>query len=551
MMASRNFLVRGMMLGHMESPHMKSPVNMSPMSNLSFKLQCAKLSKGTPKRKLSLSSNSPSPCPVMEDSSPLFGRDKENFQSPDFARSSKERRLYTSPLRDVQNIRNRNINFSPIPKMLLTPTPPKNSYKSTVGEIVEQKPIECAKKDINLSIYSPNTHIPLPPSSKSIISSTPLTSLSARTLSSLAMCNDDDIFDMDLLNEDGSTEEIQPKGFSTLLSAPIKCSTVTQKEVKVSFRSHKHLPIRRCLSKMEVSSSPTYTSSFKRPQPPTNLSQMMDCKRRKSEFNSPFKTASPTVPSTRSILLPKSRNPLSQIPENTEVKIPQITKPKLFKCNSESQVSIMKAISRSANVSEKLTGDFSRPVSMPTVSGGKHPDLTSISHDTLADLIKGNYSDKVNSFKILDCRYPYEFSGGHIKEAESWHTPQMVLDHLATQKGVPALSPGNQKRDVLIFHCEFSVNRGPKAQRLLREKDRTASLNYPALHYPEIYLLEGGYKVFYQNYPELCTPEGYTSMLEPKYSDELKHFRAKSKSWAGENKKSKTKGLTRRAGLRF
>lgn len=56
---------------------------------------------------------------------------------------------------------------------------------------------------------------------------------------------------------------------------------------------------------------------------------------------------------------------------------------------------------------------------------------------------------------------------------------------------------------------------------------------YPSLQYPEIYLLHNGYKEFFESNSDLCDPNAYRPMLEPKFTDEYKHFRAKSKSWAG------------------
>ena len=55
------------------------------------------------------------------------------------------------------------------------------------------------------------------------------------------------------------------------------------------------------------------------------------------------------------------------------------------------------------------------------------------------------------------------------------------------------------KRVVLIFHCEFSSERGPKLSRFLRSQDRMMNKDcYPYLHYPELYLLDGGYKVYFE-----------------------------------------------------
>ena len=68
----------------------------------------------------------------------------------------------------------------------------------------------------------------------------------------------------------------------------------------------------------------------------------------------------------------------------------------------------------------------------------------------------------------------------------------------------------------------------------MRNHDRILnSDSYPALHYPEIYLLHGGYKDFFAAHPDLCDPIAYRPMLDPEFGDAYRHFRAKSKSWNG------------------
>ena len=84
-----------------------------------------------------------------------------------------------------------------------------------------------------------------------------------------------------------------------------------------------------------------------------------------------------------------------------------------------------------------------------------------------------------------------------------------------------------------MFHCEFSSQRGPDFYRKLRGRDREVNGSvFPALHYPECYLLHLGYKEFYSNYPELCVG-GYTEMVDQRHQDDLRKMRARSKSWAG------------------
>lgn len=59
------------------------------------------------------------------------------------------------------------------------------------------------------------------------------------------------------------------------------------------------------------------------------------------------------------------------------------------------------------------------------------------------------------------------------------------------------------KRVVLIFHCEFSSERGPRMCRFIRKRDRAMN-EYPRLHYPELYILKGGYKEFFQQF-QVCS----------------------------------------------
>ncbi|RVE40162.1 hypothetical protein evm_015188 [Chilo suppressalis] len=174
-------------------------------------------------------------------------------------------------------------------------------------------------------------------------------------------------------------------------------------------------------------------------------------------------------------------------------------------------------------VEPDLIGDFSQPFLLP-LTAGHHPDLRSISCDTLANLLNGIYRGHVENYKVIDCRYPYEFDGGHIKEAINLYTPAQVQALVSD----PRIECGT-KRNILVFHCEFSLERGPKLSRFLRSSDRAKNKeNYPSLHYPEVYLLHEGYHAFYKKYPNLCSPAGYTAMLDPKHKDSLKKHRSVS-----------------------
>ncbi len=262
----------------------------------------------------------------------------------------------------------------------------------------------------------------------------------------------------------------------------------------------------------------------------------------------------------------------------------------------QQKMNIIQACNR-ADTTSNLTADFDREQALPLVTCGlKHQDLPTIDCHTLAKVIRSEFAHKVDAFRILDARYKYEFEGGHIVGAEnfgSWgekefndeflpdgcgpktrrnQNPRTSVSSVEATEDSEMPSEGNedpdathsddaqypnrQKREILIFHCEFSSARGPALMRQLRARynrpNRTHTLyerilikmvrnfrdrevnkcSYPKLYYPETYLLHEGYKVFYENYPELCEPRSYQPMKDPKFSSQEKNFRKKSKSWA-------------------
>lgn len=206
--------------------------------------------------------------------------------------------------------------------------------------------------------------------------------------------------------------------------------------------------------------------------------------------------------------------------------------------HSETEAQIKSAVHKIIQ-NPQLIGDGSKPYCLPTISG-QHKDLKSITPETLKQVLRGEYDDVIESCRIIDCRYPYEFQGGHIINGQNDYTKESIMKNFLQN---PPVLKDSDKRTVLVFHCEFSSERAPKLARFLRNMDRSANNDcYPSLYYPEIYILDGGYKAFYESGTEMCEPSTYKPMLHPDHSTDLKHFRAKSKSWAGER--------TARTGLR-
>eukprot|EP00127_Corallochytrium_limacisporum_P005709 Clim_evm88s210 gene=Clim_evmTU88s210 len=172
------------------------------------------------------------------------------------------------------------------------------------------------------------------------------------------------------------------------------------------------------------------------------------------------------------------------------------------------------------------SGDFStvhgrrgdgQALSLPLVSGTH--DVKRISGETLLEVMNGSYNHNFDRVIIVDARYPYEYEGGHLKGAVNLYTQEMVLQYFLDE-------PQESPNAVIIFHCEYSQKRGPKLCRYFRNMDRYLnSHRYPQVYYPELYVLDGGYRGFFQNHGSECSePPAYVSMIDERFANELKHF---------------------------
>ncbi|KAM7540178.1 hypothetical protein Aperf_G00000046702 [Anoplocephala perfoliata] len=201
-----------------------------------------------------------------------------------------------------------------------------------------------------------------------------------------------------------------------------------------------------------------------------------------------------------------------------------------------------------------------------------------------------------------DCRFPYEYEAGHIRDAINVYTSSDVVREVFMN--VPAVSPDNDENFVnlgpllsellsgenpdvrlprikgyiprdfpsdvddsdsdddvfdedpmgecgpsecepgpstsvapveadptarpahaIVFHCEFSSQRGPALARFIRKLDRYLNYSrYPHLFYPYVYVMIGGYAAFYEKYPELCEPQSYLKMYQRGFRNQLQYF---------------------------
>lgn len=135
----------------------------------------------------------------------------------------------------------------------------------------------------------------------------------------------------------------------------------------------------------------------------------------------------------------------------------------------------------------------------------------------------GKFCKHFDELMIIDCRFNFEFNGGHIDGALNISS-NTELEKLFFQDSILNSSPlefNQNKRKLLVFHCEFSSYRGPMKADHLRSIDRKiAGEFYPNLYYPDVLILEGGYKDYYESEKSLRKSLSYIEMDHPLFEAE-------------------------------
>lgn len=175
---------------------------------------------------------------------------------------------------------------------------------------------------------------------------------------------------------------------------------------------------------------------------------------------------------------------------------------------------------------------------------------------------------------ILDCRFNYEYLGGHVRGALNINKPSLIeflfvksLNHMFNKAFLRELkkltgntitladlqnivdsfpSPIRDCTPMVVFHCEFSYCRAPELWKFLRKKDRNELGNcHPNLTFPQIYLLKEGYSKFFSERKDLCAANSqHIQMHDQRFeSHKNEETRALSDDWVvvegGKSKGSK------------
>lgn len=151
------------------------------------------------------------------------------------------------------------------------------------------------------------------------------------------------------------------------------------------------------------------------------------------------------------------------------------------------------------------------------------PDsLPRISQDTMVDVLNSKYSHEYQRILVVDCRFEYEYNGGHIENAVNFNDKQQLTHELFSSN-----APGST---LLILHCEYSVHRAPLTAKHIRNHDRNVNAaQYPNLTYPEMYILDGGYSKFFSQHRSKCYPQNYVEMNDQRHEQACERGMAKVK----------------------
>jgi len=161
-----------------------------------------------------------------------------------------------------------------------------------------------------------------------------------------------------------------------------------------------------------------------------------------------------------------------------------------------------------------------RETILPTMSGCAHEGGDMVSPQTVKRLLAGEFRHKYTRYFIIDCRFAFEYDGGHIRSAINLYTPDAVRSLLFSRP------PAHGEVVLVLFHCEFSKNRAPKMYSFVRSCDRNMN-QWPRLHYPHMYIIHKGYKNVFHTVPDVCKPRTYRPMLSAGFQLERKECQSR------------------------
>ncbi|CAZ83266.1 unnamed protein product [Tuber melanosporum] len=156
----------------------------------------------------------------------------------------------------------------------------------------------------------------------------------------------------------------------------------------------------------------------------------------------------------------------------------------------------------------------------------KDDPLRRINRSVMCRVMDGEYKEHYDEIFVVDCRFEYEYDGGHVAGAINVNSTENLEKLFFNEP--------KTERVLIVFHCEYSAHRAPRMALHLRSRDRQLNMHrYPALFYPDVYILDGGYSSFFQEHHERCEPQQYVEMNDASHRQacekEMGKFRRNTK----------------------
>jgi Rhodanese-like domain len=122
----------------------------------------------------------------------------------------------------------------------------------------------------------------------------------------------------------------------------------------------------------------------------------------------------------------------------------------------EHPADVMNAEKTDSALESIMDVDETYQLKLPNFIPDDKPDsLPRINQETMISVLNGEYNHHFSRRLVIDCRFEYEYNGGHIDEATNFNDKDHLARHLF--EGAPATASST----LIILHCEYSAHRAP------------------------------------------------------------------------------------------
>jgi hypothetical protein len=97
--------------------------------------------------------------------------------------------------------------------------------------------------------------------------------------------------------------------------------------------------------------------------------------------------------------------------------------------------------------------DDTPALKLPHFMPAEAESLPRISHSTLIQVLDGEFDHCYDNKVIIDCRFEYEYNGGHIEGAMNFCDKEKLAERL--------FQAPSSSNTLLVLHCEYSAHRAP------------------------------------------------------------------------------------------